>query len=247
MKEDLTYMNPAEVAANNGSDEVTDERDTLSTSRRGFLKRGGLGAAALTAGALVPAALTQTTEAEEIIPTLGGVNSRTRQLVKIRQEAANEAARDEASAIPHPTNGDEERYENQQFAGNFFKSMPLDSNGLVDPNDYAVLLKAVRAGTQKAFDDVRQAKGGRGKFTGPVDGQTFNILGPDSPGLQTPEFAPLGLKQVIPPSIASAQGAAEMVELYWEAYCRDVPFIDFDKNPLIAQAVADISNLSGYQ
>ena len=38
-----------------------------------------------------------------------------------------------------------------------------------------------------------------------------------------------------------------MVELYWEAYCRDVPFIDFATNPIIARAVADIAGLSGYQ
>src|SRR5437667_2999404 len=38
-----------------------------------------------------------------------------------------------------------------------------------------------------------------------------------------------------------------MIELYWEAYCRDVPFIDFPTNTLITHAVADISNLSGYQ
>src|SRR5260370_155500 len=50
-----------------------------------------------------------------------------------------------------------------------------------------------------------------------------------------------------PPAIAIAQAAAEGVEIYWEAFCRDVPFIDFAANPLIADAVADISQLSGYQ
>ncbi|PYX94852.1 MAG: hypothetical protein DMG67_00525 [Acidobacteria bacterium] len=220
----------------------------ISASRRSFLKKTGFGAAAaLTAGALAPVALMQTAAATEIIPTVGGANNRARQLVAIRTDAANEAARDEIGAFPHPTNGDEERYEHQQFVGNFFRSFPLDSNGLVNPNDYQILLMAVRAGTKDAFDNVPQATGGTGKLLGPLDGQTFNILGPDSPGAITPAFAPLGLTRVVPPSIASAQGAAEMVELYWEAYCRDVPFIDFATNPIIARAVADIAGLSGYQ
>src|SRR5262249_14324013 len=44
-------------------------------------------------------------------------------------------------------------------------------------------------------------------------------------------------------AVASAGGAAEMVELYWEAYLRDVPFIDYGSNPLVAQAVADMNRL----
>jgi hypothetical protein len=50
----------------------------------------------------------------------------------------------------------------------------------------------------------------------------------------------------VPPSVASAGGAAEMVEVYWEAYLRDVPFIDYGTNPLIAQAVVDMNRLSAY-
>jgi hypothetical protein len=37
-----------------------------------------------------------------------------------------------------------------------------------------------------------------------------------------------------------------MVELYWEAYLRDVPFIDYSGNPLVAEAVADMNKLSAY-
>src|SRR5262249_28106878 len=45
---------------------------------------------------------------------------------------------------------------------------------------------------------------------------------------------------------STAAGAANYVELYWEAYVRDVPFIDYGSNPLIAQAVSDMNHLSAY-
>jgi hypothetical protein len=37
-----------------------------------------------------------------------------------------------------------------------------------------------------------------------------------------------------------------MVELYWEAFVRDVNFSDYASNPLIAQAVSDLNNLSAF-
>jgi len=51
----------------------------------------------------------------------------------------------------------------------------------------------------------------------------------------------------VPPSIASAAAAAEQVELYWEAFVRDVPFVNYSSSqPLISQAAADINKLSAY-
>jgi hypothetical protein len=52
--------------------------------------------------------------------------------------------------------------------------------------------------------------------------------------------------RVIPPapSVASAQTAAEQVEHYWAALLRDVPFIDYPSNALVAEAVTDMNNLS---
>ncbi len=59
--------------------------------------------------------------------------------------------------------------------------------------------------------------GGPGELAGPLSPLMFQMEGEDSPG---------GRSGIVPPSVASAGGAAEMVELYWEAYLRDVPFID---------------------
>ncbi len=37
-----------------------------------------------------------------------------------------------------------------------------------------------------------------------------------------------------------------MVELYWENYVSDVPFINYGSNPLIGAAVADMNKLSDF-
>jgi hypothetical protein len=51
---------------------------------------------------------------------------------------------------------------------------------------------------------------------------------------------------VIPPAprIDSAQTAAEQVEHYWAALLADVPFTDYSTNGLVAQAIADMNNMS---
>jgi hypothetical protein len=51
---------------------------------------------------------------------------------------------------------------------------------------------------------------------------------------------------VIPPApgIASAQSAAEQVEHYWTSLLADVPFTEYAANPIAAQAIADMNNMS---
>ena len=158
------------------------------------------------------------------------------ELIKKRTEAAVNAGGEEKRATPHRTNGDEELYANQSYAGNFSKTLPHDPvTGLVDPAAYQTLLGALKTGTLAAFDLV--PRGGPGPLVGPLSPLAFQQEGVDSPG---------GLSPIVPPSIASAGGAAEMVEVYWEAYLRDVPFADYGSNPLIAAAVADMNKLSDY-
>src|SRR5262249_49018597 len=49
-----------------------------------------------------------------------------------------------------------------------------------------------------------------------------------------------------PPALASAELAAEAAELYWMAVTRDVPFADYETDPLIAAAVEDLGDFPGY-
>ena len=76
------------------------------------------------------------------------------QLKEMREGAARAAARDLESPLSHQTNGDEELYKDQAYAGNFSKTLPHDANGLVIPSAYLAFLNALRAGTQEAFDQV---------------------------------------------------------------------------------------------
>jgi hypothetical protein len=105
----------------------------------------------------------------------------------------------------------------------------------VEPFAYQALLNALRAGTLDSFDLV--PRGGPGQLAGPLSPLMFQMEGKDSPGARS---------TIVPPSVASAGGAAEMVEVYWEAYLRDVPFVDYGSNPLVALAVADMNKLSAY-
>jgi hypothetical protein len=133
----------------------------------------------------------------------------------------------------HPTNGDEELYPNR--IGNFTKTMRHDAIGEVNPADYSLLLNALRTGNFHDFEAI--PKGGTGNFLNPLGGLAFNIEGPDSPAT---------ILVSVPFPIASAEKAAEMVELYWEAYLRDVPFTDYATNPIVQQACDDLSSQSGY-
>ena len=49
------------------------------------------------------------------------------------------------------------------------------------------------------------------------------------------------------PAFASAWRAGEMVEVYWAALLRDVPFAEYGSHPLVAQACADLSALSDFR
>jgi hypothetical protein len=50
-----------------------------------------------------------------------------------------------------------------------------------------------------------------------------------------------------PPSIRSAEAAAEMVELYWQAFARDVPFSEYGESPVIDRAAKDTTQLTGFR
>jgi hypothetical protein len=140
--------------------------------------------------------------------------------------------------FPHPTNGDEELYPNR--IGNFHKTLPHDATtGEVDQAAYNQLLAALASGNFADFEAIPRKLGANGRLANPLGGLAFEMDGPDT-------FAiPIG---PIPPPIASAGAAAEMVELYWEAYLRDVPLADYNtNNAIVMQACAELSSLQDFQ
>lgn len=169
-------------------------------------------------------------EAAEIAPTSD--HDRTVDAKNLRKNAAD--AEKALGVFPHPTNGDEELYPNR--IGNFHKTLPHDPvTGEVNQVEYNKLLAALASGNFGDFETIL----GNGRLANPLGGLAFNLDGPDSPAIN---IGP------IPPPIASDAGAAEVVELYWEAYLRDVPFTDYNtSNAIVMQACAELSALSGFE
>jgi len=64
----------------------------------------------------------------------------------------------------------------------------------------------------------------------------FSLIGQDAQGLVVPAA----------PGFSSAETGAEMVEAYWAAMTRDVPFVNYASDATIAQAAADLSAQPGY-
>jgi hypothetical protein len=212
-------------------DETTNH-DPSSLSRRTFLGGvGGVTVASMAAGAIaIPPLLGGgAAEAHEIGPETP--SDRTETAKMIRKDAAD--AEKALGVFPHPCNGDEELYPNR--IGNFSKTMRHDDIGEVFPEDYDALLSALANGS---FDEIEAIpKGGTGEFTNPLGGLAFNMEGPDSPATEL----------VMPaPAFASAVKAAEAAEMYWMAFLRDVPFTDYNVNPVVQQACDDLERMSGY-
>jgi hypothetical protein len=143
-------------------------------------------------------------------------------------------AADALSRLPwpeHVNNGEEGDY---PFVANYSKGLPHDDVGEVEPDAYNALLRAIT--TQRAEDFERIPVTER-ELVNPQSGLAFDLEGPD----------PQALLQPPAPRIDSARNSAEMVELYWMALMRDVPFVNFESNQLAKQAAAELSELSDYQ
>lgn len=192
-------------------------------SRRAVL--GGLGAAGLTAG--LPGAVARAEVRGEPVPP----DARRDRAYRIREQAA---ARQRAlPAAQHHDNGDEAAH--PDLIGNYGKGLPHDELGRVDPAAYASLVRAVSGHEPGDLDGI--VVDGPVGLTNPHAAFTYGLVGADSHQLTVPP----------PPPFAGATTAAELVELYWQALCRDVPFTAYGTDPLIAAACRDLSRLTGYE
>lgn len=131
------------------------------------------------------------------------------------------------------TNGDEESYPNK--IASYTKGLPHNERGEVDLPAYSAFLKAIATGQHADFEAV--PLGGRAKFANPQAAYAPTVEG----------FALHELALSIPPAFASAETASEMVELYWQALTRDVPFAEYATHPLTTAATADLSRCSDFR
>jgi hypothetical protein len=140
--------------------------------------------------------------------------------------------------LDHPTNGDEDTYAKK--IANFSKGLPHNNLGEVDLAAYDKLIAALTTGIPDDFEDIPMGEADltkRRKLVNPQAGLAFNMEGADSHHLS----------MAAPPAFSSSEQAGEMVENYWMALTRDVPFANYDSDSRTIAAAADLSNLSDFR
>jgi hypothetical protein len=222
-------------------------RETLS--RRALLERGaalaGLAlaggafaqgsAASASAASFLPEAIASPARGQRAPRASAGRTGaraeRARRAFKARVAAARVQDR-----LPDPsaaTNGDEAALPG--WVASYSKGLPHNALGEVDAAAYRLLLRALATGEPRDFESI--PLGGFVKLANPQGGLALNLIGPDSARLAV----------AAPPRFASAEQAAELVELYWQALLRDVAFADYDSQPLARRAAEDLSRWPGFK
>ncbi|GIQ69368.1 phosphatase PAP2 family protein [Xylanibacillus composti] len=156
-----------------------------------------------------------------------------------RRERAYQA-RVEAAAFqrkqPYPKqgyNGDEQKY--PEKIGSFSKVLPHNELGVVDASAYQTFKHAISTGRPEDYEAI--PLGGKAKLVNPQAGLGYDLVGADCHHFALPA----------PPAFDSAQMAGELVELYWRALTRDIPFAEYETNALVAAAAKELSALTDYR
>jgi membrane-associated phospholipid phosphatase len=135
-----------------------------------------------------------------------------------------------------PTNGDEALYPDKRAS--YGKALKQLDSGLIDPTAFAQVVLAVSTNTQANFNAITMGTDPvERKLVDPQSAFAYNLNAADG-WIHT---------LAVPPVLTSAEFAGEMVEVYWMALLRDVPFNEYDTNGTAAAAVADLNNLSDYK
>ena len=204
-------------------------------TRRGFVK-GILAAAAAANAAGLPFTPAETNLNAQPAPGHARSQQRRNSAYKIRQEAA---LLERNRPIPsHPSNGDEHLYSNK--LASFSKGMPHDDLGEVDGSAYRTLLQALNRGEPEDFESIPMGcpdPARRLRFVNPQAGLAFDLEGADAQALAIPPA----------PAFSSLEQAGEMLENYWMAVSRDLPFSEYDAIPLTLAAAADLSSLADFR
>ena len=158
-------------------------------------------------------------------------DSRLKEAYRLREKLARAQSR---IPVPeHPVNGDEQLYEN--LIANFSKGLPANDLGEVDKKAYMQLKHALTTGRPGDFDKIPM--GGPLRLANPQAALAWQLDGADSHHL--------GIQP--PPPFASEEQAGELVELYWHALARDVPFSRYGKEPITRAAIDELKTFKRYE
>ncbi len=201
-----------------------------ATNKRDFLKL--MGGASIGLG-LGLSATADAAQAVCLAAGSGGANVRRNTAYQARLGAA-QAQRDQFECSNTP-NGDEGIL--PANIGSYSKGLAHNELGEVSPTAYSTLVFALNNNSRSALATVAMGTTPPLRQASPFLGFTYSLAGPDPQGVPCPP----------PPTFSSPETAAEMVELYWAALTRDVPFAAYDSDPLIAAACADLNAQPGYR
>lgn len=135
---------------------------------------------------------------------------------------------DRESWPDHVNNGEEGDY---PYLAAYGKGLPHNEEGEIEPEAFNAMLRALTSKEPTDFERIPRGARKARRFVNPQAGLAFDAQGPDAQAVTLPPA----------PRIDSARNSAEMMELYWMALCRDIPFTDFGTHPLIADAAAELS------
>lgn len=155
-------------------------------------------------------------------------------------------ASQEFTTEPPDINNDEQRFAALGLPGfaSFTKALKHDSDGLVIDKSFQSLLNALDEESQAGFEQVilggaqatpatNCAEVAPRRLVNPLNSYAFQLIGNDSNGAR---MAPA-------PAFDSRNTAVDMVERYWMALCRDIPFAQYDSSSLILDACTDLNSL----
>ncbi|CAN0569515.1 unnamed protein product [Ectocarpus sp. 12 AP-2014] len=200
-----------------------------------------VGIAALLAASPPCVSATSNEEHQPTHPLLSGSVCRVRdsldflsptERAKVTLQKRVDTAKEEFQVGPtcHITNGDETNV--PDFIGQFHKSLPHDKFGTVSKTAYQKLLDCVFSADVNVCDQVPSGASVRGaKMINPLGGTAHQVDGADS------SHSPRHMHATPTTSVIQA---AQMVEVYWMALTRDIPFSEFATNSLVRAAAGEL-------
>lgn len=135
---------------------------------------------------------------------------------------------------PQPQNGDEQSY--SDLRGSFNKGLQHQASGYVSRQAFESLVRALSTGNDFDFNSILVGQG-IFRMVNPQASLAFSLAGSDAWLHAIPSA----------PTFASAQTAGEMVEVYWTALVRDVPFNEFGANATVTNAIVDLNILTDFR
>ena len=135
-----------------------------------------------------------------------------------------------------PVNGDESLYADKRAS--FGKSLAHNDDGSINLTAFNQLIAALQANNPTLFNQISMGTSPvQRKLVSPQASFAFNLDGADGWIHSMPAA----------PTLASAETAGEMVELYWHALLRDVAFNAYDTDATAALAIASLNSLSDFK